>query len=312
YMKVQLSIIGEGFVANIDHSPTIQMPYKTLYESAVMQAHRKMAEWANPPGLPSLTESYTNSEPGPLEEAAWGYNTINLSRKVIYVHLLANPYGKSGKPAAPTLTVGPVARKVVRVIWMNRGTALRFQQEGDRLTLHLTGVVADPIDTLLKIQLDGPLPRTGRDPSRKTQPLPPGNLATHKPARLLSLDGSHTLIASGFAFARYGVDGKAETHAQGAYEWAWTYEVDLLSLHPLRRVVIHFAKGGYATEYNVLLSEEGKTWKEVAHVDGCTGGTREHRFDLVRARFIRIQAVKPDGPNQVGAQMGIAELEVYE
>jgi hypothetical protein len=29
-------------------------------------------------------------------------------------------------------------------------------------------------------------------------------------------------------------------------------------------------------------------------------------------RFVRVEAVKPNGPNQPGAQMSIAELEVYE
>jgi hypothetical protein len=35
-------------------------------------------------------------------------------------------------------------------------------------------------------------------------------------------------------------------------------------------------------------------------------------FKPLRAQFVRVSAVRPDGPNQPGAQMGVAELEVYE
>ena len=32
----------------------------------------------------------------------------------------------------------------------------------------------------------------------------------------------------------------------------------------------------------------------------------------VQAQFVRVSAVKPDGPDQKGAQMAVAELEAYE
>ncbi|HQK96150.1 MAG TPA: putative Ig domain-containing protein, partial [Armatimonadota bacterium] len=57
YLRVQLTIIGQGFVANMDHSPTIATPYRRLAESVVAQAHMAMADWASPPGIPPLYES---------------------------------------------------------------------------------------------------------------------------------------------------------------------------------------------------------------------------------------------------------------
>jgi hypothetical protein len=33
---------------------------------------------------------------------------------------------------------------------------------------------------------------------------------------------------------------------------------------------------------------------------------------VTSARYVRIQALKPDGPNQKGRQMAVAELEVYQ
>ena len=38
----------------------------------------------------------------------------------------------------------------------------------------------------------------------------------------------------------------------------------------------------------------------------------EATFDAVQARYVRVCGLKPDGPDQPGTQMSIAELEVYE
>lgn len=311
YLRVQLSVIGEGFVANMDHSPTIATPFKDFSDSIVMQAHQAMADWANPPGLPPLHESYTWVNPGPLRDDDWGYSTINLARDAIYLHMIANPRGKVGVPEGPDISVGPVRRKVLSVRCMNTGKDVIFAQAGEDITLALEDIEPDPVDTIFKLELDGPHPAFTLVPA-EALPYPSGNLAFKKSAKLLSVDGSHGLVASGFAFARYGVDGNPHTIAQGAYEWAWAYEVDLGEAAPLRRVVVHFAPGGYATEYQLLLSENGQDWAAVAEVAGCTGGTREHEFEPVSARYVRIRAIKPDGPDQPGGQMGIAELEVYE
>lgn len=313
YLRVQISLIGQGFVANMDHSPTITTPYRRLEESVVMQAHLRMAEWANPPGAPPLHESYTNVHPGPLPPADWGYNTLSLSRTALYLHLMRDPFGKTGFPETSSLTVGPVRRKVKSVLWLNRGVPARFSQRGERLTISLEGVTADPIDTIFKIELESPYPPYAPPPVRKTEPAPPGNLAFGKLAQLLSADGERQLVASAFAFALYGVDGLMQTHAQGAYEWAWAYQVDLQRRRAVSRVVIHFVPGGYATEYRLLLSEDGKKWVTAAHVKNCRGGTQRHILTPpLPARYVRVQAVKPDGPGQEGGQMGIAELEVYE
>jgi hypothetical protein len=88
--------------------------------------------------------------------------------------------------------------------------------------------------------------------------------------------------------------------------------VDLGAVHPLNRVVITFGKDRFATEYKVNLSADGQTWTTVAHVKDATGEKAEHTFAVTSARYVRIQALKPDGPNQKGRQMAVAELEVYQ
>ena len=94
-------------------------------------------------------------------------------------------------------------------------------------------------------------------------------------------------------------------------EWPWTYHVDLGAIHPLNRIVIHFDKDCISTEYKVNVSADGQKWSTVAHARDATGGKPEHTFQPVLARFVRIQALKPDGPDQKGTQMGIVELEAY-
>jgi hypothetical protein len=310
YLRLQVSLIGEGFVANIDHSPTIRTPFRRLYESPVMQAHRAMAEWANPADGVPLHEAYTQVDPGPLADAPWGYNTISVGRDRIYLHLLANARGKTGKPDTPRLTVGPLGQQVVAVRWLNRNQALPFHQRGGEVTLEIAGLVADPIDTILRLELAGPHPVVA-PPTARAVPIPPGNLAFGRPARLLSTDGQRDLVPSGFAFARFGVDGVLATHAQGAYEWAWMFHVDLEAACRLRQIVVHFLPRGYATEYRLLVSADGQDWQTVAHVREAQGGRHEHALDGTLTRYIRVQAIKPDGPDQVGAQMAIGELEAY-
>ena len=90
-------------------------------------------------------------------------------------------------------------------------------------------------------------------------------------------------------------------------------EVDLLQPHPVRRVKVTFAPDGYATKLQIGLSTDGKTWQTVASADNLDG--KPYACELpksVQAQFVRVCALKPDGPDQKGAQMAVAELEAYE
>jgi hypothetical protein len=315
-LRMQLALIGEGFIANIDHSPTItaKAPLAKLSDSQLMQMHMKMADWASPKGLPPLYTSYTGVNPGPLQDAFWGYDTTNVKRDTIYLHLMETPYGKHGKPNESTLTFGPVEGKVKSVTWMNKNKNVKFSQRNtstDRtVTVELGGIAQDPIDTILKVELEKPLAEA---PVKVVEGALPGNLAANKPSQLLSTDGLRTLMPSARQIAKNGVDGKLSTTAAGAWEYAWMYHVDLEQAFSLTRIVVNFSKGGYATEYKVLVSDNGTDWKIVADVKGNQeGGPHTHTFAPVDARYVRVQAGKPDGPDQPGGQMSIAELEVYE
>lgn len=144
--------------------------------------------------------------------------------------------------------------------------------------------------------------------------VPPGNLAYRKPAKLLSLDGTHTLPPNGGGGrlhpARCGVDGNPATDAQASAEWPWTYEVDLGEPAPIRRVAITFGKD-FATHFQVQLSLDHETWTTAAEVKDHDGGKWEKTLSPVSARYVRLRALKPDGEHQKGGQMSVAELEVY-
>jgi hypothetical protein len=149
--------------------------------------------------------------------------------------------------------------------------------------------------------------------ARAQPPVPPGNLAFRKPARLLSLDGTHELqVNAGVHFAKLGVDGRPNTTALAGGEWPWSYEVDLLAPHALRRIKVTFAKNGYPTKLRLAVSEDRKLWQTVASHDNQEGQPCVCEFSPLRGQFVRVSALKPDGPNQKGTQMAVAELEVYE
>ena len=154
--------------------------------------------------------------------------------------------------------------------------------------------------------------RPGIKSANARAPVPPGNLAFKKPARLLSLDGGHELpVNSGVHYPRFGVDGKLNTFALAGGEWPWTYEVDLLRPCKISRIKVTFGKG-FATTLKITVSENHKNWKEVAHATSLEGTPYECIFEPTVAEFVRISAIKPDAPNQKGTQMSVAELEVYE
>ena len=157
-------------------------------------------------------------------------------------------------------------------------------------------------------QINAPARPTGRT----RPPVPPGNLAYRKQGQLLSVDGSRELtVNSGTQFPKLGVDGRLDTHALAGGEWAWSFHVDLVDVADIRRVKVTFGKG-YATHFEFRVSLDGQTWETVASKADHGGSPFEASFDPVRARYVRVSAGKPDGPEQPGTQMSIAELEVYD
>jgi len=147
-------------------------------------------------------------------------------------------------------------------------------------------------------------------------PVPAGNLAYRKPAQLLNLDGKYPLKPNGGGGGDFpawrGVDGDPATAAMASGEWAWCYQVDLLQDFSVSRVKVNFGHRGYATECEIAVSSDLKQWQSVGDLKEGSGKPFEVKFDKVTARYVRVRALKPDGADQRGYQMSVAELEVYD
>lgn len=151
-------------------------------------------------------------------------------------------------------------------------------------------------------------------------PSPSVNLALGKVANAYYVDGSPATMDTGNeAYKAIDgdkepvIDGDAATMAQATGQYAWIEEVDLGNTYNISRVRIRFGDNNYATDYSIQTSLTGGqgNFTTVKTVTGCTGGTSDQSFSATNARYVRIQAIKPDGAGQTGVRMGIAELEVF-
>jgi len=140
----------------------------------------------------------------------------------------------------------------------------------------------------------------------------PANKAFGKPSKLLSLDGKTEAGPSAWsAFAWKGNDGNDETYAAAAYNWAWTYFVDLESSINISKITLRFDNNGWSTDFAINLSSDGKTWTTFKRVDNSTN-EKFFSFDLnENARYVAVQSFKADNENQTGYQMRVSELQVF-
>lgn len=144
--------------------------------------------------------------------------------------------------------------------------------------------------------------------------IPTGNRAYGKPARLLSLDGLRDLpINGGGAMSpELGVDGYPDTATRASTEWPWSYEVDLLEAFSIRRIKLIYGSKAYATRVSFSISSDRQTWQTLATAETPEGKPFTVEFEPIKGRYLRVNALKPDGPDQIGEQMSIGELEIYE
>lgn len=138
------------------------------------------------------------------------------------------------------------------------------------------------------------------------------NLAFFKPARILSQDGNRSLPDhDGLPkhTVRSGVDGDPATTAWASGEWPWAYEIDLTSVQTFGRIAATFGRDYFPTRVRASVSSDRKNW-DALDERALTGGgqTAEWKFAPRQGRYIRVTAVKPDGPDQPGYQMSISEI----
>jgi len=144
------------------------------------------------------------------------------------------------------------------------------------------------------------------------------NLALKKPARAFYIGGSYVSPGTREAVMHNGheparaVDGDRDTTAAATGEFAWQLQVDLGTVQDIDKIVVDMHAQLYATDYVIWASDDGIYFTKIKTVTGSSGGRNEHKLTTTKqARYVRIGAIKPDGPNQPGVQMQIQELEVY-
>ena len=320
YMKVTIAINSEGGITNLDHSWTSELGYSYYLKNC----HEKIANWCNDKNVSEpLYNAYTNCYPLFDFGGEWGYANVSVDGKSVYLLFTENPRGKKGLSGTEYVTFDNFPGKILEATCINYNIPVKFTQERNRVSLRVAPLEQDKIATIVKLSLEKPI---AFDTQRheftdfdKTVPvIKEGNIAYNKPSKLLSNDGLRILEPSSYSgFAFKGNDGKMSTAAVGAWEWNWTYEVDLEKVEKINKMIIYFAnpddesKPGFATLFAVRVSKNGTDWEEIARYENLTG---RKIFEIVsdrEVRYARIDGLKPDGPDQQGGQMQIAELEIY-
>jgi hypothetical protein len=143
-----------------------------------------------------------------------------------------------------------------------------------------------------------------------------GDLAYQKPCYAFYMDDSYATIHPGSDACR-AVDGYASTYAQAFGQWKWKELINLGSVKNVNKVVVTFPQVPiadvtlYASEYNVKVSIDGTNYTTAAVISGASGGIVTTTFKPVSARYVMIEAVKPDNSGQAGIQLGISNLEIF-
>ena len=179
---------GRGMVDNNDQMPIMSRgtnwdspeDVATRYPKSLQEfidVREGLAAWFAPEGKTERHESTTGTMPYFLNGSTcgctddgdgnidhfeqghgpkWGYSTYRDNN--IYLHIMKGPDGRTGFEAIANrmLTVDPIQDTVEKVIWLNEDQEIPFTQDGGNLTIDLSSVEEDQVDTIIKIVTDNP------------------------------------------------------------------------------------------------------------------------------------------------------------
>lgn len=179
---------GRGMVDNNDQMPLMSRgtnwdspeDVAQRYPKSVQEfvdAREGLAGWFAPEGKSERHESTTGTQPYFLNGSncqctddgagnidhfedghgpKWGYAMSRDNN--VYLHIMKGPDSRIGFDAISdqTLLADPIRDHVEKVIWLNEDKELSFTQDGDSVSIDLTGVTEDQVDTIIKIVTDNP------------------------------------------------------------------------------------------------------------------------------------------------------------
>ncbi|MDR2462371.1 MAG: discoidin domain-containing protein [Verrucomicrobiales bacterium] len=121
---------------------------------------------------------------------------------------------------------------------------------------------------------------TGLPDQRVVRPL---SLAQGKPVTVSGSDGANA--------GEYAVDLDDTTRwASPRADNHWLV-VDLEQSMSISAVCLMW-ESAYATEFKIQVSDDGKTWKDAAHITNGKGGTETVKFETVSARYVKFLGLK--------------------
>lgn len=176
FAKINIVEMASGYIANFDQliqnsrvlqDGTVQQGFDLDIFAPTVQKLIKLREmysnWLNPVGKPSKLESLIGTYPAPYN-GKWGYSTYRDNN--IYLHMIEHPdfipdstgdvsnTNKTGVPSTGSVIISPVMNNVTSVTLLNDDFSLNYTQNGNELTIDLSSVAKDPIDTIIKIETD--------------------------------------------------------------------------------------------------------------------------------------------------------------
>lgn len=152
----------------------------------------------------------------------------------------------------------------------------------------------------------------GRDALLETQGAS-GNLVAGGTAFLRSADGIRSLIPSVGSqhAAMRGIDGDPNTTAVGGGEYPWSLVAYPVKQVTAKKVSVLFGDG-FPTDFEVFIKPTGQEWKSLGRFANPDGQKRyDLSFEPEEIEAVKVTGWKPDAEGQPGAQMSVAELEVY-
>ena len=143
-------------------------------------------------------------------------------------------------------------------------------------------------------------------------PVQSTNLAVGAKAEMYGNSGIMYEPASVRNAAGNAIDGDPATAAVSSGEYAWDLVLDLREKKSIKRIKLYMSESNYATKLQIQSSNDKETWSTKKSYTSNSSFELEYKSTFAfSARYIRIRALKPDGPDQEGGQMAIYEAEIY-
>ena len=100
--------------------------------------------------------------------------------------------------------------------------------------------------------------------------------------------------ARGDCPAKFATDGKTSTRWSSEFGDPQWLEVDLGAEHTISRVELLW-EAAFGRSYQIQVSDDGQTWRDVYKTENGAGGTEECKFPPTQGRYVRMYGTKRNG-----------------